>query len=116
MDTMTPRPAGRKGRRPSRASRAPFFSLKGDRTASHRHLADLCELGLVLAWSRPGAEPIVVLSARLFAGLTGRAIATGTFSASRWCARCARFRPSGRPCQHCNPPASKAVRGAARVR
>ena len=86
------------------------FALRGDRAVTHRTFAELtARTGHAIAWARPGAEPLVVLTAAEFARLAGRAIPPTTFAPCRWCTRCQRYRGS-RPCSFCNPPTVAARR------
>lgn len=85
------------------------FTLQGNRSLSHRVLARLLERGEVIAWARPGQEPIVVLTAEQYEELSGHAVPETTFAPSRFCRLCTRF-TGGRDCIACDPPSCESPR------
>lgn len=89
---------------------ARHFALRGARALVHRRVAELLERAPVIAWARPGSAPVVMMTAELYAQLTGNAIPAGTFAPSRFCARCTRFVGPGKRCSECVPPTCAARR------
>lgn len=86
------------------------FTLRGARALTFARLsALLSRVGGPVAWGRPGAVPLVVLTASDFAEITGRAVPATTFAPSRFCRVCARF-TGGRGCLDCEPPTTAARR------